>query len=508
MSMKRHGFLAAILPFAMAACGGGGGSDPAPVAATTTPPAATTPDDPTIVKVGPITGFGSVFVNGERFETSSSGTDYLTDDSPADEDDLEIGMIVKVRASSTNDEGEWIADDIQFDEDLKGPVDSVGADSFVALGQTVNVSAGTIFDDGLTLGDLAPGDIVEVSGYRNENDEIDASFIERKSLAGVDEFEVLGQVRDLDETAQTFRIGGLTVDYSGAELDDLGAGLANGLLVEAEDENRAYTAGDLVMLATEVEGEFLVEFKDDDDNDLDGDGIRDDDDGDDDDDDRDEFEFTGLVSEVVSDGVFMMGALEVRHGSGTEYEGGTAADIAVGVRLEVEGDLISASVLDADEVEFEDNEARISGLVNEVDAENDQVVVMGILIDTSSAQIEDDEGDVEPFTLDDLMVGDFVEVEGREADDMIVAGELERDEADDAELRGVLDDFDATAGTVTILGQQISTDADTQYEIDDVRVSAENFFDRLHVGQSVVDADWTGPQADTLSPARELSLED
>ena len=59
-----------------------------------------------------------------------------------------------------------------------------------------------------------------------------------------------------------------------------------------------------------------------------------------------------------------------------------------------------------------------------------------------------------------------------------------------------------------ILGQTISTDSSTQYEIEDMRVSAEDFFDRLHAGQSVVEADWSGPQADTLSPARELSLED
>ena len=42
-------------------------------------------------------------------------------------------MIVRVRASSTNDDGEWIADDIEFDESLKGPVDSVGSDGFVAV---------------------------------------------------------------------------------------------------------------------------------------------------------------------------------------------------------------------------------------------------------------------------------------------------------------------------------------------------------------------------------------
>jgi hypothetical protein len=174
----------------------------------------------------------------------------------------------------------------------------------------------------------------------------------------------------------------------------------------------------------------------------------------------------------------------------------------------VEGDLIAANVLDADEIEFEGNEARISGIVNEVDADNDQVVVMGILVDVSNAELEDSEGDVEPFALDDLMAGDFVELEGREVSNVVVAEELERDEADESELRGLLDDFDETAGTVTILGELINTDDQTVYEIDDMRVSAAAFYDRLHIDQSVVEAEWSSAQADTLSPALELSLED
>jgi hypothetical protein len=501
-SLVSRSLVTISLPILLVACGGGGGSS-SPTTASTTTTVSTTPDEPGVVKMGPITGFGSVFVDGERFETSDSGTSYLSDDDPVGEDDLAVGMIVRVRASTTNAAGEWIADDVEFDEDLKGPVDSVGADSFVALGQTVNVSSDTRFDSGVSLATLGAGDIVEVSGYRNGADEIDASYVERKTLSDVEEYEVLGQVRDLDTDALTFRIGGLTVDYSGAVLDDLGNGLADGSLVEVEDENRAYAAGDGVMLATQVEGEFIGEFKDDDDRDSDGDGIRDDDG---EDDDREQFEVVGRVAGITNANSFQLGALEVRHGAGTEFYRGTAADIAVGVHVEVEGDL-SGNVINAREIEFEDNDARISGLVNEVDVENDQVVVMGIRVDVSQAAIEDDAADVMPFTLDDLNVGDFVELEGSESEDLVVAEELERDDTSDSEIRGTLDAYDATARTVTILGQTIGTDDQTRYEVEDLRVSAEEFFDRLHSGQSEVDADWNGPQSDTSTPARELSLE-
>ncbi|MEJ2238826.1 MAG: DUF5666 domain-containing protein, partial [Gemmatimonadales bacterium] len=141
-------FLAMLALVLLPACGGGGGGGTGVVAAgSAAPPPAS---GPSITKVGAITGFGSVYVVGERFETSSSGTSVRKDDLDADEDELRVGMVVRVRATSKNANGEWIADDIEFDEDVKGPIDSIGPDSLVVLGQTVNISDDTHFDDGLT----------------------------------------------------------------------------------------------------------------------------------------------------------------------------------------------------------------------------------------------------------------------------------------------------------------------------------------------------------------------
>jgi len=493
--------LTAILAFALSACGGGGGGNGGGVPVAAAPPAAAPPaaDPPVVVKIGPITGFGSVYVDGERFETSSDDTNVLKDDEIADEDDLEIGMIVKVRSSSQNSAGEWIADDIEFDENLKGPIDSVGVGSFVALGQTVNVLDETYFDDSMTFADLDEGEIVEVSGYRNEFDEIDASYVEIKLPGEVDEYEVLGQIRGLDTDIREFTIGGLTVRYGTipALLDDLDDGLANDLLVEVEDGNLAYMAGDLVLDATKVEGENPTEFKDEDDNDMD--------------DDVDEFEIEAVITAIVDGNTFMLGAIEVRHSVSTEFSGGTSADLVVGVRVEVEGDLMD-TVLTAREIEFDDNEARISGLINAIDLDNDEVTVMGVVVSVAGAELRDSRDDIEPFALMNLAEGDFVEVEGTETDDEIQASSLERDDSDDdSEIRGVIDDFDATARTVTIFGKLIITNGQTQYECgDDTPCSdgADGFFGRLHEGQTVVDADWDGAVADTLLPVKELSLED
>jgi hypothetical protein len=469
--LDRKTVLAILLPFGLIGCGGGGGSS-SPTASAPPAPVAAAPDEPTIVKIGPITGFGSVFVDGERFETSSTDTDYLKDDDVAEEDEFEIGMIVKVRGSSKNAAGEWIADDVEFDEDVKGPIDSINGTTLVVLGQTIDAADARI-DDGLAIGDFAPGDILEISGN-----------------------EVLGLVRDLDLDNQEFSVGDLRIRYGvlPAILDDLDGGLAENILVEVEDSNLSYMPGDGFLIATKVEGERRAEFRDEDDNDFD--------------EDEDEFEIEAVISEIIDDNTFMLGLIQVTHDGSTEFSGGTVADLAVGVLVDVDGDL-TASGVHADEIEFENNEARISGLINEIDEDNNRITVMGVVVELEGAELRDSLEDVEPLSVTDLMPNQFVDLRGSESNDVIRAEELERDDSDDdSEMRGMLDGFDDTAFTVTIFNQVINTDAQTRYECDDAPVSRDEFFARLHAGQSVVDADWDGAFADTSMPVEELSLED
>jgi hypothetical protein len=490
-------FSALLCVFALTACGGGGGGSSSGTAAAPAPTGGTPPpsgtDSAGVIKVGAITGFGSVFVDNERFETSDDGTTYSIDDSPGDEDDLKIGMVVKVRGTERNSSGEWIADEVEFEETLKGPVDSVGADFFVAVGQRVNVSTATNFDSGLSLAVLDEGDIVEVSGLRNENDEVDGTFVELKNPGEVDEYEVLGQIRELDTDNGEFKVGGLLVRYKTipAELDDLSGGLANGLLVEVEDENLAYQAGDLIMDATKVEGESAIEFEDHEGNDDDS-----------------EVEFKGVISRVIDDSNFEIGSIQVRHSSGTEFSGGTAADLVVGALVEVDGVLTENGIV-ADEIEFESGDARLAGPVTGVGPGDGEFEVMGVAVDGSGAEIKESD-DENAVTLGTIEEGDFLEIRGREVNNTVIADEIEgEDPDDDSEMRGVLDAFDATAQTVTIFGKLIQTNSQTQYECAEEEVcDADKFFSRLHVGQTVVDADWDGPVTDTLLPAKELSIED
>src|SRR5262249_24837650 len=89
--------------------------------------------------------------------------------------------------------------------------------TFTVLGQTVQVTTSTVFDDSILSGDitsLSAGALVEVSGFADPAGDIVASRVDLKTPDSG--FQVKGGVQGLDSTAHTFQINGLEVDYSAA----------------------------------------------------------------------------------------------------------------------------------------------------------------------------------------------------------------------------------------------------------------------------------------------------
>jgi hypothetical protein len=81
-------------------CGSGGGEATVSTAGSGSGSAAAT---------GTITGFGSVFVNGKRFETDHAS--FLVDDQPGTQSDLKLGMTVAVTGTLSNNQrsARWFA---------------------------------------------------------------------------------------------------------------------------------------------------------------------------------------------------------------------------------------------------------------------------------------------------------------------------------------------------------------------------------------------------------------
>ena len=185
----------ALLVFGLVACGGGGGSsnNNPPASGGNPPPAGGI--DGVGAAIGPITNFGSIFVNGVEFSTSSA--QIRIEDRPGTELELEVGDIVEVRGRIANDGRTGTAETVTFNDSVEGPVSSVDlpASAMVVLGQRVLVAGTTVFDDSFanpSLAGIQPGDIVEVSGFPNAAGEIVASRIEPKPAGGV--YEIFGIV--------------------------------------------------------------------------------------------------------------------------------------------------------------------------------------------------------------------------------------------------------------------------------------------------------------------------
>ncbi|HET8692740.1 MAG TPA: DUF5666 domain-containing protein [Steroidobacteraceae bacterium] len=471
---------------ALAACGGGGGGNGGPII---NPP----PSDGIVrtgMAVGPIASFGSVVVNGIHYETDDAV--ITIDGEPATQDDLRVGQVVRIVAELEDGETTGTASSVDFDDNVEGPIASIdlAAGSFVVLGQTVLVGASTSFDDDISprsLEGLAPGDFVEVSGLVRADGSIDATRIERN--AGGGELEVHGVVSSLDTANQRFNLNDLVVDYSAAQLDDFPAGgIADGQPVEAKgtalDGN-----GALVATEVEFEGSTLVTG------------------------DEDDFgEFEGFITRFVSATDFDVAGVPVTTNASTVFEDGTAADLALNVKVEVEGVFDAEGRLVADEVDIKlGGDIEIAGFIDAVDAASDSITVLGITIETDALTRFEDKTDarVSPLTIADLAVGDYVELRGAEApanSGTVRAALLERDDADDeSELRGFV--TAVAAPTITILGVTIQTDGATEFEDEnDQPISQAEFFSRAAAGSLVKVSG--AETSDTTILAEEVELED
>jgi hypothetical protein len=433
------------------ACGGGGGGGVAGGGGT----------GPGIDRLGVtggvVSGFGSIFVNGVEFETDSAEFEVDDDSSGSSQDDLNVGDTVIVTFDP--DVAGNVAQSVFSDDAVEGPVDTVDAlaGRLVVAGQTVLVDAATSFDDSLpnpSLSGLNVGDFIEVNGLFDSNGEIRATRIER----GDGEVEVHGLISALDTDNQTFMINDLVVNYDGnTVIDDNfpgGTTFVNGDFAEVKGANPGPNAP---LLATKIEAEGL--------------GLEAGDGPNFDDFDEVQVEIEGFITRFASATDFDVSGFPVRTNSGTEFEGGSAGDLALNVKVEVEGDLNGSNILVADKVDIRrSNDLRITALVDE-DPVGDTLMLLGITVRVDAlTRIEDkSDADVEPFSLANIVAGNYVEVRGG-ADPSggadIVASLLEREDVpdvpgEDTELRGFVDSV--VASSFVIAGVTIDTNGQTVF---------------------------------------------
>ena len=369
--------LLAIMLFAailLTGCGGGGSGSSAGAAKSS-------------FTAGPITGFGSVIVNGIRFDVSSASV-ADDDDEAQSENALKLGMMVEVEAGEITDDNNGShgdANDIHIRSAIIGPVDAIDIPTrlLVVLGQTVDVSNTTVFGDSLPNGpsSISVGDVLEIFGMLDTNTgHYLATRIEAKANAPF--FKLRGLVTNLNTSERTFMIGNATISGANLSLDQIPEGFANGLLVcvklETTQVGGAWVATELKIAAHDIA-------------------------------DHDEVELKGLVTSVTSQTQFSVDGIAVDANSATFVPDG--ATIVLGAEVEVEGAVRDGTIIATKvEIETEDQDEHdgfeLHGAISNIDAANKTFMLRGVTVDCSgSVQFRDG-------TISDLAVGKRVEVKG------------------------------------------------------------------------------------------------
>jgi Domain of unknown function (DUF5666) len=465
------GLASSALLLALGACSSGdsGNNDVPPP-----PPVQTTGT----LSVGVITGFGSVYVDGVRYETSSA--EVTMDGVAATPAQLRVGQYVEAKGHAQGDAHH--AEIIRYHNVLEGPITAIdpAASSFVAMGQTVLVTSDTSLGDAIlpaSIDGLAIGDVVEVSGVVPLSGPIDATRVDIKPDGGP--YEVTGYVAGVDGTLHVFDINALAVDYSAASMSDFPTGLP--------------AVGDLVLVkgfAFASNGSFLateVELRS---NDCLRPGPG------------DVVEVEGLIANFVSATDFEVAGMRVTTTAATTYEHGTVGDLAGGIMVRVKGATDARGALVASRIAFETgNTVRIVAQVSAVNAASGSLRLLGLEVASDEfTRFEDDSAlDLREFDLGDVAVGDWLDVRGyQQAADAgtVVATRVERiDAQEQVRLRGP---FRAVvAPNFAILTVAVTTSDSTVFRLENAeppgdRLSREQLFD-LAIDEIVeVWGDWTG----------------
>jgi hypothetical protein len=327
---------------------------------------------------GTITGFGSVIVNGSRYDDTAATV--RDEDGPRSRSDLKLGMVVAVdgKVDSNNLAS---ASDIRFDSALLGPVSAVSTSSktFTIIGQIVQVDDSTVFGPSLAQGftSIAANDVLEVHGFLNAAaNTLQATLIERKS--DPTKYKISGVIKDLQTNTNTLLIGNESFSFA-----DIGLGsLTNGNLIKLRLLPLAPT-GTASWVVTGYSMENRSSSS------------------------QERAELEGLITQINSPTQFSVSNILVDTSNASFPDGN--ATVAVGNRIEAKGKLVNG-VLIAQEVKAEsrgNKEIELKGTLSGLDTNAKTFVLRGITV-SFSPPVEYDKG-----TEASLTNGANIEVKGK-----------------------------------------------------------------------------------------------
>lgn len=433
-----------------------------------------------MISGGVVGGFGSIYVNGIKYSTDTA--EFVNDKQESlahGEQQLEVGDYVWVEGTLNADGITGVATRVIYDVDLKGTVSAIDPvnRTFTVLGRSVSINQDTVFDDDFAVAELSGlslGAIVEVTGFDQADGSLLATRIDLETSTLETEFKVEGVIAAVDLVNQTLNIAAQAVDFSAALInftpalnqwiEVYGALNAESVFVassvQAEDREGEYG---LSSGASDRVASALVSVE-------------------------------GMVSALTTVSGFSVNGYAVLTDESTLYVGGDASDINVGTRLLVQGfRAIDSSALVAERIYLRvEANLQVEGQVTAIDLDASTIVVADIsVVVQPTTQMEDGTGVARRFRLQQLSVGDFVEVSGQYNGSLMTAYRVERDNNDDdldsyaghglsvdvvlhtVEIEGIASTISSSG--LTLFGNLINFTATTRYELNDRLVDSATF---------------------------------
>jgi uncharacterized protein DUF5666 len=389
--------------------------------------------------------------------------------------------VVKVHGIRDDVTQKGTATQVEARDILEGTIDNVDPvnKTITVMGQTVRIEDNvTRLNDNdaqklFTDANFQLNDVVEVHGFADDpiRGGVRATRVFTKP-AGTGEFESKGFVTGLGAGSFGLEVAPgvgatLTVNFTAGQLP---AGTVNGSFVEVKS---AVTPVLGVITASLIHLEDKI-------------GAA-----------GDEVEVEGIVTSGTL-ASFVVNGQQVVTSASTLFEGGVAADFAVGVALEAEGPLNASGAIAATKISFESN-IKIEANASAVSATS--LTVLGKVVT------------INQFTQTDPVVnGDHVEVRAMfdRNNNLIATRIVKLGTSTKAFLQGPVTAADSTAGTLTIVGSLVTSDNGTSWRTSstsgDAAVTKSVFFGQIQVNATVVKVKWD-PFSSLGAPIKEAEIE-
>ena len=439
--------------------------------------------------MGVVTTTGSLTVNGILFDTSTA--QIRIDDNPGrPESELKVGMVVKVKGSKDDVAGTGKATEVEAHHVVRGKVDGKAGGVLKVGGHEVEIEHGTEFESHASgLDSISVGERVRVHGHPTATGRFRATRVE-KEAGSSEEFEVKGYVSDLALGAGTFTLQ-VTPDAASSYAVTMAAGVpipagvVSGSYVEVHAASRP-VAGAFTATAVVLEDGKLGEA-------------------------QAEVEVEGLVTSGNST-QFVIEGQTVATSLSTRWDNGLPADLAPGVKVEAEGKLDAAGILQATKVSFRAN-LRIQGPVSNVvatSAREGSFQLLGLTVRTDAWTEWKSSGGGGGGTLDLSTIGAGpVEVRGVPGlPGEIIATRIDATNDNRLILQGPVSSKDAAAGRLVILGLTAQAGASTEYrDASGAVLTTAAFFDLVILPKTVVKVRSRDPLSGTTLTAEQMEIE-